>query len=196
MAHKFNPAHMEKLDNPDRRELLPPVKMLTDLGLKEGYTVLDIGAGIGYFTIPASEIVGKKGKVIAVDTSEEMIEKLKHRVSNAHIENIEILKSEEYDFVIENSTVDFALLSQVLHEVDDKKRFLLKAHEILKASGEIAIIEWERNETKFGPPIEHRIDRIEAIKMLDEVGFYNIMADSYNKYFYTITGSKGNNIKI
>ncbi len=196
MAHKFNPAHMEKLDNPDRRELLPPVKMLTDLGLKEGYTVLDIGAGIGYFTIPASEIVGKKGKVIAVDTSEEMIEKLKHRVSNVHIENIEILKSEEYDFVIENSTVDFALLSQVLHEVDDKKRFLLKAHEILKASGEIAIIEWERNETKFGPPIEHRIDRIEAIKMLDEVGFYNIMADSYNKYFYTITGSKGNNIKI
>jgi ubiquinone/menaquinone biosynthesis C-methylase UbiE len=195
MSHKFNPAHMEKLDNPERRELLPPGKMLIDLGLKEGYTVLDIGAGIGYFTIPASKIVGEKGKVIAVDTSEEMIEELKHRVSSAHMKNIEIVKSEEYDFGITNGAVDFALLSQVLHEIDNKKRFLLKVHEILKASGEIALIEWERDETAFGPPIEHRIDRTELIKMLDEIGFHNIMADSYNKYFYTVTGGKGNNTR-
>jgi FkbM family methyltransferase len=190
MAHKFNPANMGKLDNPERRKLLPPGKTLIGLGLKAGHTVLDIGAGIGYFSIPASEIVGDKGKVIAVDTSEEMIEELKHRVAKAQIKNIAIVKSEEYDFGIENETIDFALMCHALHEVDNRKKFLINAHEILREDGEIAIIEWKKEETGFGPPLAYRIDSSEAITMLEEVGFYDIRAENQSKYFYTVAGKK------
>ena len=76
MSHKFNPASMHKLDNSGRREMLPPEKVLLLTGLKEGDIFLDIGAGIGYFAIPAAEITGESGKVIAADISPEMLDEL------------------------------------------------------------------------------------------------------------------------
>lgn len=181
---------MAKLDNPERRKLLPPGKTLIDLGLRKGDILLDIGAGIGYFSIPALEIVGDKGKVIAVDTSDEMIEELTHRAAEAQIKNIAVVKSDEYDFGIEEETIDFALMCHVLHEVDDRKMLLSSAHEILRKDGVIAIIEWRKEETGFGPPLEYRIDSSEAINMLEEVGFHDIRAENQSKYFYTVVGKK------
>ena len=181
---------MAKLDNPERRKLLPPGKTLIDLGLRAGYTLLDVGAGIGYFSIPASEIVGDKGKVIAVDTSEEMIEELTNRIAEAHIQNIAVVKSDEYDFRIEDEKIDFALMCHVLHEVDDRKMLLFSAHEILRKDGVIAVIEWIKKETGFGPPLEYRIDSLEAINMLEEVGFHDIRAENQSEYFYAVVGKK------
>ena len=56
--------------------MLPPEKVLLLTGLKEGDIFLDIGAGIGYFAIPAAEITGESGKVIAADISPEMLDEL------------------------------------------------------------------------------------------------------------------------
>ena len=74
MTHKFDAKNRHKLDNPKRREMLPPEKTLIRLGLKQGDIVADIGCGIGYFTIPAANIVGDSGKVFAMDISPEMLE--------------------------------------------------------------------------------------------------------------------------
>ena len=76
MAHKFNKLDKKKLDNPKKRELIPPYKILEMIELEEGDKIADVGAGIGYFTIPASEIVGKKGMVYALDIELEMIEEI------------------------------------------------------------------------------------------------------------------------
>ena len=68
MVHKFNPANKKKLDDPWRRENLPPILTLEKLGLIPGDTMADLGCGIGYFTIPAAEIVRESYKVFALDT--------------------------------------------------------------------------------------------------------------------------------
>jgi len=61
MANKFDINNKNKLDNPKRRESLPPYDILKTLGLQEGDIFADIGCGIGYFSIPAADIVGSKG---------------------------------------------------------------------------------------------------------------------------------------
>ena len=63
MAHKLDPRECWKLDTPDRRRIMPPDETLVKLGLKENDIFIDIGCGIGYFTIPALDIVGSNGKV-------------------------------------------------------------------------------------------------------------------------------------
>lgn len=78
--HKFNPENKGKLDNPERRKLLPPEEVLLELGLKKGQNMADIGCGIGYFTIPAGEIVGREAKVYGVDILEEMLRELDQRL--------------------------------------------------------------------------------------------------------------------
>jgi ubiquinone/menaquinone biosynthesis C-methylase UbiE len=74
----------------------------------------DIGCGPGFFVFPASEIVGKDGKVYAIDTQQEMLDELKKRNPQR---NVFILKSEETRLPVDSATVDMTLMAFVLHEV-------------------------------------------------------------------------------
>jgi SAM-dependent methyltransferase len=122
MAQKFNPAHMARLDSPERKKILPANEILRAFGLSAGETMIDVGAGVGYFSIPASSIVGSSGKVIALDTSTEMIEEIQRRFLESGIENTEARISGEYEFGLESGIADFVLLSTVLHEVEAPDR--------------------------------------------------------------------------
>ncbi|MBI5588290.1 MAG: methyltransferase, partial [Deltaproteobacteria bacterium] len=66
MAHKFNPEHIARLLSTARKKAIDPEKVLCDAGLKEGDFFADIGSGPGFFSIPASKIVGVRGVVFAI----------------------------------------------------------------------------------------------------------------------------------
>jgi len=72
MHHKFDVKSFAKLDNPERRKSLPADAILHKFDLEDGDVVADVGCGIGYFTFPASSVVGLTGKVLAMDISDEM----------------------------------------------------------------------------------------------------------------------------
>jgi ubiquinone/menaquinone biosynthesis C-methylase UbiE len=190
MAHKFDARHLEKLDNPQRRQALPPQETLLKLGLKAGDHFADIGCGIGYFSFPASAIVGPAGKVFAADTSEIMQEEFKKRLSSHPLHNIEFIASTEYDPGIPNGSCTYAFLSNILHEVDDKGRFLSQVHQILKAGGKIAVIDWEKKEMPHGPPLQHRLEPGEVGELLLDNGFNNIRTLQLHDDFYAVLAMK------
>ena len=130
MAHKFNPKDMQRLDSPERRKILPPKKTLNMIGLNKNQIFIDIGCGIGYFSIPASKSVGIKGKVYALDTSIEMIQELERRISENKITNIETIISDPYDFKLNSDIATFAFMANVLHEVDEKEIFLKETYRV------------------------------------------------------------------
>ncbi|TDT57288.1 class I SAM-dependent methyltransferase [Fonticella tunisiensis] len=168
--HKFDSINLDKLDNPERRRDMPPYETLERFGLKNigGAVFLDIGCGIGYFTIPAAKIL-KGGTAIGIDVVDEMLE---HAWERAYeIENVDFRKSKEYSFPVEDNSIDFALMSNVLHEVEDKVKYLLEVKRVLKAEGELYIIEWEKKETKGGPPFEHRLSKDELKEYCRKAGF-------------------------
>lgn len=76
MVHKFDVKNRSKLDNAERRSILPSEKTIASFNLSEGDIMADIGCGIGYFTIPTSKIVGESGRIFAMDISPEMLERL------------------------------------------------------------------------------------------------------------------------
>jgi len=157
MAHKFNPENKSKLDNEWRRENLPPEPTLLSLGLTPEDYMADIGCGIGYFTIPGAKIVNNR--VFALDTSDEMLKAVNHRISFSELSNITTLKTEEYDLKIPNESVTFALVALVLHEIDDKERMITEIHRILKPNGRIAVLEWIKKDMEMGPTCAHRIGK-------------------------------------
>jgi len=190
MAHKFDPKHIAKLDNPVRRQIMPPRETLEKCGLKKGDFFLDIGCGIGYFSFPASGIVGPEGKVFAVDTSAPMLTEFRKRIPEKKIENIESHISGEYDFGVPSGQISVALMANVLHEVDDKDRFVSAALLSLKSRGRLIIIEWQKKETMHGPPLEHRLDKDEVTAILERTGFINITSRPLGDDFYVLTGSR------
>jgi FkbM family methyltransferase len=166
MVHKFDPKNKHKLDNPQRREVMPPKETLERLMLLEGDKVADIGCGIGYFTIPASKIVGKNGRIYAIDTSKEMLAYLNGEIQDNKIENIELIEAGEYDAKLKDDSLDFILISYVIHEIEDKDKFLENYLHKLKSRGKLAIIEWKKVESESGPPFEHRVGLEELSKLL------------------------------
>jgi ubiquinone/menaquinone biosynthesis C-methylase UbiE len=190
MAHKFNPKEFWKLESPERKKILPPVETLKRLGLKENDKFIDIGCGIGYFTIPAIEIVGPGGRVYGLDTSTEMLEELKRRLPTYCLENVELIKTREYELGLEKCSATFAFMSTVLHEVDDKERILRNVNEILIQKGRIAIIEWEKKNSSLGPPKEHRIDKEYVKRILQFSGYELLKMLSIDSEFYAIVGEK------
>ncbi|AET68675.1 methylase involved in ubiquinone/menaquinone biosynthesis [Desulfosporosinus orientis DSM 765] len=188
--HKFNPAHKNKLDNDWRRQVLLPKPILEKLGLLAEDVVADVGCGIGYFSVPAAEMISPENIVYALDTSKEMLTEVEKRAESAGISNIVVVETEEYDFKLQDESVSFVLIVTVLHEIVDKEMFLREANRILKPAGRLAIIDWEKKPTKVGPPIDHRIDKQEAVEFLKSSGLKLSMELEIADVFYGLVGVK------
>ena len=190
MAYKFNPDKKHHLNTKERKNEMPPHETLENMMVKKDDIFLDVGAGIGYFSIPATKIVGNNGKVFALDTSQEMLNELKKRIANKNINNIEIIKGTKYDSDISDYSVDYIFLSNVLHEVEDKDKLLANYLKKLKPNGKIGIVEFKKIEIPKGPPYEHKIS-IEKLKnYYDNQNIEIIKEVDINDYQYGLIGSK------
>ncbi len=190
MTHKFDVKDKKRLDNEKRRAVMPPFQTLERLGLKEGNIVADIGCGIGYFTIPAAEIAGTSSKIYAMDISVEMLEEVEKRALEAGLTNIRGIKTDEYDLKVDNLSVDFIIVSNVLHEIEDKGKIIAEINRILKNGGTLAIIEWEKIQGEFGPPVEERLSHEDVANMLSQNGYESIERHGIGADFYGITARK------
>lgn len=191
MVHKFNPANQHKLDNPERRKLLPPEETLSRFGLAEGDSIADIGCGTGYFTLSAARVVGTQGKVYALDIMPEMLEIARAKAKEKNFKNIEFIETKETDFILPDAAVERALACLVVHEADDPIAFFQEVKRILQIGGHFYIIEWTRQEnSKMGPPLEHRIDGKALAAVLEQAGFQNVEQFELNSEMYAIIVKK------
>ena len=191
MTHKIEPINKNKLDNEWRRENLPPLQTLEKLGLMPSDIVADIGYGIGYFPIPAAEILSERNKVFALDTSDEMLSEVEKRAVIASVSNIVTIKTGEYDLKLPEESITFALLINVLHEIEDKQRFIRDIKRVLKPEGRIVIIEWKKGSMEMGPPIAHRIGSEEVAVLLNSDGFNLSKEMQFADIFYGLVFLKG-----
>jgi ubiquinone/menaquinone biosynthesis C-methylase UbiE len=127
-------------DNPVRKLFHDPYEMLSPY-VEQGFTVIDIGPGMGYFTIPLLKLVGKDGKVIAVDIQEKMLAVLKHRAIKAGVDaNLITHLSQPNDFLLKEKA-DFILVFWMLHEVADQVKFLKDVKKLMKKTASALIVE-------------------------------------------------------
>lgn len=188
MDSKFNNTK-SKLDSPKRREMLPIDKILSHMSLSETEKFADIGCGIGFFSIPAAEYIGQKGRVYALDVNQEMIQEVDNRIIENNITNIQTILSNDYNFILEDNSVSYAFICTVLHEIEEKERFINEAKRILNVNGRIAIIEFIKKDTDWGPSASHRLDSSYVKQILEDCGFTDISIEELNDYFYIITAS-------
>ncbi|MBD3346604.1 MAG: methyltransferase domain-containing protein [Chitinivibrionales bacterium] len=188
MSKIFNPEKMHRLDSKNRRQLIPPQKVLKMLDLKPGETLLDIGAGIGYFAIPALEFVGNTGKVIAADISSVMLDELKRRSGTR--KNLETLRCSPDAIPLPDSSANTVLFAFVYHEIDDRVAYLKEIHRLLKDNGEVAIVEWDTVVSPGGPPLNDRLGMDRVISETQNAGLVLVKGERINEYQYLVLAKK------
>ena len=166
------------LNNPIRRKLNPPERLISKLAIESNDVVVDFGCGPGFITIPLAKVVGR---TIGVDVSPKMLERAGQHAKRARV-SVELLQSDGTQLKLAYESVDLILLNHVFHEIENKQATLREFTRILKPSGRVAIVERTRGNgilsKKFGPPI---IEEGEVTQELRDVGFNYVQAISHGK---------------
>jgi len=149
-------------DNWIRRRLQNPDQIIKPY-VREGDTVVDVGPGIGFFTIPMARRVGDGGQVIAVDIQEEMLTAISKRAIDAGMAHR--IRSCLASPVSLNVTdmADFVLAFWMAHEVPDQERFFAQLHAVLKEEGRFLLAEPKLHVSKT------QFD--DTISMVQKIGF-------------------------
>jgi ubiquinone/menaquinone biosynthesis C-methylase UbiE len=121
-----------------------PIKNLKAFGLRESNIVADLGAGTGYYSVAAGETV-KRGKVYAVELQKDFLTKIKSKVAEARLRNVETIWGDVEKIggtKLADSTVDAVIASNILFQVEDKEKFIEETKRILKPKGRVLFIDW------------------------------------------------------
>ncbi|GAB6157217.1 class I SAM-dependent methyltransferase [Desulfotomaculum varum] len=171
MSHVFDAGKMAKLDNPRRKELIPPEKVLQLLQVREGEMILDVGCGIGYLTLPAARKVGPGGFVYGLDIQEAMLVEALARSRQLALKNIAwVLTAPDY-FSLPNASVDCVTMVMVAHEVPNLAAMLKECRRVMRPGARIGIVEWNNTFTEMGPPLEERLNADDLLSTMQLQGF-------------------------
>ena len=128
------------LDTLLRRLIQNPHRLLK-LYLHNGMTVLDMGCGPGFFTIPMAEMVGPTGRVIAADLQQGMLDLVRKKVQTKPLKDrITLHLCQPMDSGIKTK-VDFILAFYLVHEVPNQEMFFSEMAATLKPGGQFLIVE-------------------------------------------------------
>lgn len=138
MSHHTCPVWIGYLlASPLRRWLQNPEEILAPY-IRPGMRVLEIGPGMGFFTLPLARLAGAEGRVIAVDLQPRMLGELAQRARRAGLElRIETRTCSPDSLGVQDlaASQDFALLFAVAHEVRDQARLFGETAAALKPGG-------------------------------------------------------------
>lgn len=156
------------LEKPERAVWQKPDAVVAALELKGNETVVDVGAGSGYFTFRFAKAL-PQGKVIATDTEAEMIRHIYHRVMSDGIKNIQAVLTKPDDPKV-TKEADWVFICDVLHHVPDRSAWLGRLVTEMKPGAKLALIEFKEGKLPEGPPASTKIPRAQLVSLAGNAG--------------------------
>lgn len=129
------------IDNPFRRKLQPPQDTAIRHGIIPGMEVLEVGPGNGTYTIAAAHRLGKSGKLITIDIEPRMIARVKKKIREEGITNVEAKVANVYDLPLPNNSQDLIYMIAVIGEIPSPERALSEFKRVLKPNGTLVFSE-------------------------------------------------------
>jgi len=150
-------------DNPLRKLLHNPEAILGSY-IQPGDNVIDLGAGMGYFSIPMAKLVGPAGHVTAIDIQTKMLSALAKKAQRRGVSERITTHLASPGSLDHHSKADFILAFWMVHEVPDQRRFLTEIYNLLKPGGLFLLVE----------PVVHVPNKsfLQTLKTAEDIGFF------------------------
>ncbi|MDI9215695.1 class I SAM-dependent methyltransferase [Clostridium tertium] len=160
---------IEYLENADRNKNFTAEELLQMIPVKKSDSILDLGAGTGYLSIPAAKIVDNT--VYALDLDSKMLDFIESKARDRKITNIKSLQGSIDNIPLSENSIDIILASLVLHEVNPLSKSLEQIKRVLKEGGYFLCLEFEKKELNSGHKAPPRIHSSEMEQELINAGF-------------------------
>ena len=128
------------------------MNILEDIGVKPESHVLDFGCGPGSYIIPLAELLGKSGKIYALDIQPLAIQMIQSIASKRELRNIETIYSDCKTGLPDNS-IDVVLLYDTFHDLSDPNGVLKELHRVLKPNGILSFSDHHMKENEIVPKL-------------------------------------------
>lgn len=181
----FPPEDLGILEGPDRDAWQMPDEVMDALGIADGATVADLGAGGGWFTVRLARRVGPSGRVYAQDIQPQMIESISRRVSREGLTNVSTVLGTADDPRLPGA-LDAVLIVGTYPEISDPVTLLRRVAAALKPDGRIGIVDFTLEGGGPGPPLEERIEPAEVIENAGRAGLRLLAHERFLRYQYLL----------
>ena len=149
------------------------------LGVRPGSVVADVGAGSGYFTVRLSRAVGPEGRIYAVDIGESVLSRLRSRVENEHLANVQVVEGTADDPKLPAGALDSVLIVNAYHEMARHQAMLAQIRTALKPDGRLVILEpiapVRREDARADQVRSHEIGIHHVIREAQDAGFVVVL---------------------
>lgn len=143
------------LENADRNNDFPAEDLLKLLPINRSNNILDLGAGTGYLALPAAKQID--GIVYALDLDVDILNYLDSKAKKEKLDNIKTVEGSFENIPLEDNTIDIALASIALHEVNPLSDTLKQINRVLREKGYLLCVEFEQKEASNSPRVHSSV---------------------------------------
>jgi len=182
--------HMFQHDENERRQWMNPEAILEEIGLKKGSIFVDIGAGEGFFAIPAAKIVRKEGRIYCIDIHGPSINKILERARNEGLGNLVAKVGKAEETVVCEGCADIVFFGMSLHDLENPLKALANGMSMLKPQGRLVDLDWKKKPMEKGPPLRIRYNEEKARGLIESAGMVIESIRDSGQYHYLVVARR------
>jgi 2-polyprenyl-3-methyl-5-hydroxy-6-metoxy-1,4-benzoquinol methylase len=179
----------KKFEDPERGKWQKPELVIKKLGDIAGKKIADIGAGTGYFS---RKLAQKGASIIALDVDDQFLNYI-----NTHSQDSLDITTRKVPFnspQLDSAEVNAVIIVNTYHHIENRYEYFRDVWRGIKPGGQLMIVDFKKEKTSNGPPVELRIDGFKVMRELQKAGFIKVVIDIKTlDYQYIVTAKKYEN---
>jgi predicted methyltransferase len=175
----------------------PTERIFNALGLKEGVTVGEIGAGSGELSLEAARIVGATGKVYTSELGDNRVRSLEGAVEKSGLAHVTVLAGEPNKTKFPVECCDAIFMRNVYHHFDDPAAMNTSIFQSLKPGGRVAIVDFVPNHGREAEEPKdrdnektHGVTADSVARELKAAGFEDVASEAGGERWFIVVGVK------
>lgn len=183
----MDPVRIERLRSPERLEYFHPDRIWEVLQPAADCTLIDIGAGVGFLTLPFAERY-PHAKAYGCDILPGMIALLREDATERGLGNLQAILMEPNAVDLPGDGADYVIMGQLHHELDEPEPLMAECRRLLKPGGTVAIVDWADADNGKSPPVGRRVPVATMRAHLEGAGFTDIQTHDVYEFHTFMTG--------
>jgi len=184
--HGFSDATRwaQVFESPERTKWQKPNEVVKAMKLEPGQTVIDIGAGTGYFTRRFAKVVAPSGEALGLDIEPAMIDYMEADSKKLDLKNYKARLVKADDPELAPHSADVVFFCDTLHHMEDRVAYFQKVALALKPGGHVIVIDFEKKPLPVGPPPEDKLSREEVVAEFHNANYRLLRDHDFLPYQY------------